>query len=81
MDKLREQLAEYAHTAWSGWMKYMFSKSITNSDGTVTIPASLVKRWTRQANTPYRSLPSNEKKSDREEADKMIYIMRLESYG
>jgi hypothetical protein len=25
-DVVREELAAYAHEAWSGWMRYMFSK-------------------------------------------------------
>ena len=72
---LRESLAEYAHIAWSGWMKYLFEKSTRNADGTVTIPAWAVERWTRQAETEYADLPENEKNSDRTEADRMIEIM------
>jgi hypothetical protein len=34
----REALAELAHEQWVGWMRYMFSKSQFNDDGTVTIP-------------------------------------------
>ena len=70
----REKLADYAHAAWSGWMKYMFSKSTKDGSGLVMIPASLVERWTRQMNTPYTELPENEKESDRLEADRMIEI-------
>jgi len=73
---LREKLAEYAHAAWSGWMKYMFSKSTKNAGGSMTIPAWLVERWTRQMNTPYTELPEGEKKSDRNEADIIIGIMK-----
>jgi len=72
--KLREELAAYAHNAWSGWMKYMFGKSVENEDGSVTIPADLVRRWKRQSETRYVDLLEKEKKSDLEEADKMIYI-------
>lgn len=71
----RESLAEYAHDAWSGWMRYLFGKSTRNQDGTITIPAWAVDRWTRQAGTKYADLPENEKDSDRAEADKMIGIM------
>jgi len=60
---------------WAGWMKYMFSKSIKNSDGTIIIPVWAVDRWTRQANTAYAELPEEEKASDREEADKIINIV------
>jgi len=72
---MKEALAEYAHNAWAGWMIYLFIKSTTNSDGTVTIPKWAVDRWTRQAATPYIDLPEKEKESDREEADEMIAIV------
>ncbi len=72
---LREKLAEYAHEAWLRWMRYLFSKSIVNSDGFVTIPASLVKRWARQMNTDYLMLLNSEQQSDILEADKMLSIM------
>jgi hypothetical protein len=74
-DEIREPLAVYAHQAWSGWMIYMFSRSRMNGDGTMTIPADLVKRWKRQAATGYDDLPEPEKESDRTEADKMIAIL------
>lgn len=69
---MQEKLAEYAHDAWSGWMKYLFEKSTRNSDGSVTIPKPYVERWMRQMNTSYSDLPESEKKSDRLEADKII---------
>lgn len=72
---MREKLAEYAHDAWAGWMKYLFEKSVKNKDGSVTIPGELVKRWERQIATPYRELSENEKNSDRDEADKMMIIV------
>jgi hypothetical protein len=78
MISLLEALSDYAHGAWSGWMSYMFSKSVRNEDGSVTIPASLVERWTRQMSTPYWMLPENEKDSDRMEAKKMMEIAGLE---
>lgn len=73
----REALAEYAHNAWAGWMKYLFEKSIQNADGTVTIPAWAVERWTRQMTTHYINLPEEEKKSDRTEADIMLDMFKL----
>lgn len=71
----REQLAAYSHGAWAGWMRYMFSKGTHNDDGTWTMPADCVARWSRQMNTEYADLPENEKPSDRAEADKMLRIM------
>lgn len=68
-------LAEYAHKAWSGWMNYLFNKSRHNEDGTVTIPKWACDRWARQMNTNYEGLPKEEKKSDLEEAAKILEIM------
>lgn len=74
-EQLVEQLAEYAHDAWSGWMNYLFSKSIENSDGTVTVPKWAVDRWKRQMTTKYQDLPEDEKESDRKEARKILSIV------
>ena len=71
---VREALAAYAHEAWSGWMRYMFSKAPMNADGSWTMPAWAVERWSRQQSMPYRNLPESEKASDRAEADKMLSI-------
>jgi len=77
--KTRERLAEYAHSAWSGWMRYLFSKTTEVGDGCEEIPRLSVDRWTRQMNTPYENLPEEEKESDRKEADKMLAIV-LDGY-
>ena len=76
VNELTRNLAAYAHKAWSGWMKYMFSKSIfeEDGDGAVIIPADLVERWKRQMNTAYDDLPADEQISDVAEAHKMIAI-------
>lgn len=75
MNDQREKLAEYAHTAWSAWMKYLFGKSKTTEHGAVEIPAWAVERWQRQMNTPYDQLSEAEKESDRAEADKMLSLV------
>ena len=75
MIDIRESLSEYAHEAWSGWMKYMFSKMTMNNDGTATMPKWAVERWTRQMNKKYADLPEDEKNSDRDEADRILDIM------
>lgn len=77
MIELRERLAAYAHTAWSGWMHYLFSKctrTLGETPGALLIPAAYVERWHRQALTDYADLPESEKNSDRAEADKMLAI-------
>ena len=72
--KANENLAAYAHEAWAGWMRYLFSHSTQNEDGSITIPAELVKRWDRQMNTAYEDLPEEEKLSDRLEAVAIVRI-------
>jgi hypothetical protein len=73
-----EDLAAYAHEAWSGWMKYLLSKCKTGPDGSFIIPEEFAQRWMRQMGTPYKDLPEGEKKSDREEAVKMQKIFLKE---
>lgn len=75
ISELREELSAYSHSSWAGWMKYLFSKAERNPDDSVTIPSDSVERWYRQMETEYANLPEDEKKSDREEADKMLAIM------
>ncbi len=72
LSSMLERNAEIAHNQWAGWMKYLFSKSTKNDDGTVTIPRWAVDRWTRQAHTLYENLSEEEKVSDRAEAKKYI---------
>lgn len=71
-----EKLAEYSHSAWSGWMKYQFSKCIKNDDSSVTIPKESVERWTRQMNTQYKDLPEKEKESDKKEAREILSLLK-----
>jgi len=74
-EEKKEKLAEYAHSAWSGWMIYLFGKCTKNEDGSMTIPKVSVDRWVRQSNTHYSELPEEEKHSDRVEAQKMLDII------
>lgn len=74
-DDMREALAAYAHGAWSGWQAYEFSKGTFNPDGTWTMPAWAVERWTRQMRTAYSDLSEKEKQSDRAEADQILAII------
>jgi hypothetical protein len=66
-----EELADYFHSLWAGWMDYLYSKSIPTEHG-VLIPREYAERWSRQCNTEYKDLPENEKESDRIEAKKFI---------
>jgi len=73
---LRTELARYAHDqSWAGWMKYMFSKMIPEAVGRWILPKSYADRWERQMNTPFDELPEAERKSDYDEADKILKIV------
>lgn len=72
---MKEKLAALAHDQWAGWIRYMFSKATINKDGTITIPAWAVERWTRQADTLYSELSEEEKISDQREADRVLSII------
>lgn len=76
-----EGLADLAHEQWSGWIRYLFSRSTMTNEGTVVIPSNLVARWQRQMHTPYRNLPDNEKESDRIEARKVIAYFESIDWG
>ncbi len=73
---MREKIAEIQHEIWSHWMRYLFSISEQNSDGSVTIPADKVKRWKRQMDTSYSNLSEAEKESDRDQANKILVIIK-----
>lgn len=74
-DELREKLAEYAHSAWSGWMKYMFSCEMDDEDCGRSLPGWTRVRWQRQMTTEYADLPESEKESDRDQADAILAIV------
>lgn len=84
-DGLVELLSSYAHEAWSEWMLYLFNKCGAVNDLTtpgkpvqnVTIQKDLVTRWWRQVNTHYANLTEAEKKSDREQARKIIHTFSM----
>ena len=71
-EELRTKFADTAHDVWAHWMLYQFSQCEYNADGSVTIPAEKVKRWSRQMNTPFVELTEKEQASDYEQADKYL---------
>lgn len=72
---MREAISSVQHDIWSQWMKHLFSVSVENEDGSVTIPAEKVIRWQRQMNTSYWDLTEKERESDRSQADKVIGVL------
>lgn len=76
---MRELLAALCHIQWSGWMKYQFSQGTFNDDGTWTMPAWAVYRWTLLMEMSYSDMPEDEKDKDREEADRFLAL--IEEYN
>ncbi len=78
---LIEHLAEKEHASWSHWMDYLFSRclEVGDKDGegyeSYVIPRELVRRWQRQAKTPYVELTEQEKQSDRDEVAHILPII------
>jgi len=66
-DDLFELCAAAEHDRWAEWQRYLHSRCISNSDGSLTIPSDLVTRWKRQFSTPYHELSEGEKDSDRKQ--------------
>jgi hypothetical protein len=66
-DELMERLAAVEHERWSHWQRYLHSKCRANPDGSLTIPAELVTRWSDQMARGYAELSEREKESDREQ--------------
>lgn len=75
-DDLREELASLMHDVWSHWMKHLFSKCREEGAPGYLIPREAVDRWRRQSNTSYDELTEEEKDSDREQADKVLELLR-----
>ncbi len=80
--QLRERLASLQHDIWSHWMKHLFSICRPEYEhheaeiDSAVIPYDYAKRWRRQLSTPYSELSEEEKRSDREQADKLLALLR-----
>jgi hypothetical protein len=74
-NEILEQLAAAEHERWAHWQRYMHSKAIRNSDGSLTIPAELVSRWERLMETPYAELTEDERESDREQVRRYLPLL------
>jgi hypothetical protein len=73
-----ERLAAIEHERWSHWQRYMHSKCLPQSDGSLLIPADLVSRWERQIGTKYSDLDDSGKESDREQVRKYLPLIASE---
>lgn len=72
---LIEELAAIEHERWSHWQRYMHGKGAVQPDGSLLLPAHLVKRWESQAQTDYAHLTDQERESDREQVRKYLPVI------
>jgi hypothetical protein len=82
-EELREALASVQHDIWSHWMEYFFSccddtacEWIGGQIPVLEVPGDKVDRWKRQKATPYSELSEREKESDRDQADKVLRVLK-----
>jgi hypothetical protein len=73
--RLIEELAAAEHERWSHWQQYLHDRCKRGTDGSLTIPADLALRWSRQMSTPYAELPEDEKDSDRQQVFRYLPII------
>ncbi|MBD0476738.1 MULTISPECIES: hypothetical protein [Acinetobacter calcoaceticus/baumannii complex] len=73
--ELIEKLAAIEHKRWAHWQRYLHSQCLKNDDGSLTIPADLVKKWNKQIDTDYFNLTESEKDSDREQVLKYLPLL------
>ena len=76
IEKMELLMAQYAHDAWSGWMRYLFANGRLNKNGSFTIKKDSVNRWQRQIETSFYDLPDEEKQSDFTEAKTILDLQR-----
>jgi hypothetical protein len=75
LDSLIEDLAAKEHRRWSDWQRYVHSNACRQPDGSLLIPAALVRRWEKQIATNYQDLDDREKESDREQVRKYLPVI------
>jgi len=80
LSELLETLAAIEHDRWAHWQRYMHGKGERLPDGSLLLPADLVRRWELQIATPYSELTECEKDSDRDQVKKYLPVV-LEAFG
>lgn len=80
LDALLETLASIEHERWSHWQRYMHGKAERRPDGSLVLPADLVRKWEHQIETPYSDLTDKEKESDRDQVKKYLPVV-LQTLG
>ena len=75
LETLVEDLAAIEHERWSHWQRYMHEKGERRADGSLVLPAELVRHWDTQIATAYADLSELEKRSDREQVRRYLSLI------
>lgn len=67
-----EELAALEHERWANWQSFLHAQCSRGEDGSLTIPADLVRRWEGQIAASYADLSDREKESDREQVQRYL---------
>lgn len=51
-----DRLAAIEHQRWAHWQRHLHDQCTELDDGSLVIPAELIRRWDRQISTPYDNL-------------------------
>ena len=72
----RNDLAHHLYIARAGWLMVLMGKSTLNSDGSLTVPASIVEGWMSDCSTDFVAVPESKRLSLYREADAILLTLR-----
>jgi len=75
LETLVEDLAAIEHERWAHWQRYMHDKGERRPDGSLLLPAELVRHWDTQIARDYADLSESEKMSDREQVRRYLPLL------
>ncbi|WIY83933.1 hypothetical protein [Propionimicrobium sp. PCR01-08-3] len=75
-----DRLATVEHERWAHWQRYLHDQCEQRDDGSLVIPADLVRHWEEQIDTPYADLSAEEQRSDQEQVMKYLPVV-IEAIG
>lgn len=70
-----DRLAAVEHERWAHWQQYVHDQCQRSDDGSLVVPAELVKRWSAQIVTPYTELSEAERESDRDQVRRYLPLI------
>ena len=71
-EEMLNALAAIEHERWAHWQRYLHRQCVPQEDGSLVIPADLVRRWARQTEAQVSDLTESERQSDR--AQVLLYL-------